>query len=176
MSDPLRPAPAGKLVLFTAAGAPDLDESGMSGDWSFVETGAQDELWPDAFGAQLMAASRLTVPFRHAGPEGFSLVTVELDPGFDLARHSHSTDCLYYVVEGELRMGRRVLGPGDGFFVPADHPYAYRAGPRGVKLLEFRNATRFDTTFHEKDMATYRARFAATLGVPDEPPGPTRRS
>ena len=24
----------------------------------------------------------------------------------------------------------------DGFFLPADHPYGYRAGPKGVKLLD----------------------------------------
>ena len=152
-----------KLVIFTGRDAPSLDESGMAGGWTFVETGAPEELWPADFGARMMAASRLTVPFRHDGPEGFSLVTVEFAPGFIVARHSHTSDCLYYILEGEIFLGRRALGPGDGFFLPADHPYGYRAGPQGVKLLEFRHATGFATTFHEKDMARYRAAADAAL-------------
>jgi len=162
-SNTSRPAAPGKLVIFTAEAAPSLDESGMAGGWTFLAEGAPEELWPADFGARLMAASRLTVPFRHAGPEGFSLVTVEFDPGFVVARHSHTSDCLYYIVSGEISLGRRVLGAGDGFFLPADHPYGYRVGPSGVKLLEFRHATGFDTTFHEKDMTRYRAEAEAAL-------------
>jgi hypothetical protein len=150
-------------VIFTAQGAPSLEESGMAGGWTFLEEGSPEELWPPEFGARLMAASRLTVPFVHEGPLGFSLVTVEFEPGFLVARHSHTSDCLYYIVEGDIALGRRVLGPGDGFFLPADHPYGYRVGPRGVKLLEFRHATSFATTFHEKSMARYRAEAEAAL-------------
>jgi quercetin dioxygenase-like cupin family protein len=152
-----------KLVIFTARDAPSLDESGMAGGWTFLEKGATEDLWPAEFGARLMAASRLTVPFRHAGPSGFSLVTVEFDPGFIVARHSHTSDCLYYILEGGILLGRRALGAGDGFFLPADHPYGYRVGPEGVKLLEFRHSTSFDTTFHEKDHARFRAEWEAAI-------------
>ena len=165
-------APAGKLAIFTAVAAPSLDESGMAGGWTFVEKGTPEELWPADFGERLLAASRLTVPFRHEGRSGFSLVTVEFDPGFLVARHSHSSDCLYYIVAGEIVMGRRVLGAGDGFFLPADHPYGYRAGPAGVKLLEFRHETSFDTKFHEKDMARYRAEAEASLTAARAAEGP----
>jgi quercetin dioxygenase-like cupin family protein len=151
------------MVIFTAAAAPSLDESAMLSEWTFSEEGSPEDLWPQEFGERMMAASRLTVPFRQQGPGGFSLVTVEFDPGFLLARHSHSSDCLYYIVEGEIVMGQRVLGPGDGFFLPQDHPYAYRVGPEGVKLLEFRHSASFDTKFHEKDMARYREKADACL-------------
>jgi quercetin dioxygenase-like cupin family protein len=140
----------------------------MAGGWTFVEPGSAEDLWPAEFGARLLSASRLTVPFCHDTAGGFSLVTVEFAPGFLVARHSHSSDCLYYIVEGEISLGKRVLGPGDGFFLPADHPYGYRAGPRGVKLLEFRHATAFDTTFHEKNMARYRDEAMAALAEPAE--------
>lgn len=158
------PSPVGKMVIFTAD-APSLDESGMVSEWSFAEEGSVEELWPQEFGERMMAASQLTVPFRQEGAGGFSLVTVEFDPGFLLPRHSHSSDCLYYIVEGEIVMGTRVLGPGDGFFVPAEQPYAYRVGPEGVKLLEFRHQAAFDTKFHEKDMARYRAKAEAALAA-----------
>jgi quercetin dioxygenase-like cupin family protein len=108
-------------------------------------------------------AARLTVPFRQQGPDGFSLVTVEFAPGYWLPRHSHSSDCLYYVVAGSLQMGARVLGPGDGFFLPAGQPYAYRAGAEGVKLLEFRHSTAFDIQITEPDIVRFSEKALASL-------------
>jgi quercetin dioxygenase-like cupin family protein len=165
-----RPAPPGKLVIFTAAAAPSLEESGMMDEPTYTRPGANETPWPAEFSERAMAASRLTVPFRQEGPGGFSIVTVEFGPGFLLPRHSHSSDCLYYIVEGELVMGTRVLGAGDGFFLPADQPYAYRAGPQGVKLLEFRHQAAFDMKIYEKDMARYREQATASLSAAQEKP------
>ncbi len=80
---------------------------------------------------------------------GMSLVWSWFGPGFDLPRHSHSADCLYFVHRGEVRMGNLVIGEGDGFFLPSDAPYAYTAGPEGVEILEFRNACSFDMRITE---------------------------
>lgn len=74
---------------------------------------------------------------------GMSLLHLWFKSGFALPRHSHDTDCLYFVVAGTLRMGTADLGPGDGFFVGADVPYTYTAGPEGVEVLEFRSAEQF---------------------------------
>ena len=60
-------------------------------------------------------------------------------------------------------MGQRELGPGDGFFLPADQVYAYHAGPAGVKLLEFRTESAFDMKVYEKDMARYREKAVASM-------------
>ena len=65
-----------------------------------------------------------------------------------VVRHSHGQDCLYFILSGEAILGNQTLGVGDGFYVPADHPYAYRAGPRGVEVLEFRSV-------HPVDGSTY---------------------
>ena len=177
-----RPAPVGKMVLFTAATAPTLEEAGMMDEPTYSDPSANEAPWPKEFAQRSMAASRLTVPFRQEGPGGFSLVTVEFGPGFLLPRHSHSSDCLYYVVAGQIVMGKRVLGPGDGFFLPADQPYLYRAGPEGVKLLEFRHQAAFDMKIYEKDMARYRAEAEASLqgtragtSVPEQCPGDADR-
>jgi hypothetical protein len=78
-----------------------------------------------------------------------SLVWSWFGPNYALPRHSHSADCLYYVVRGEAHLGNRVVGAGGGFFVPADAPYAYTAGPDGIEILEFRNATSFDMQITE---------------------------
>lgn len=71
--------------------------------------------------------------------KGCSLTHIWVGPGFPLFRHSHpgSGDCLYYVTNGELIVGRRSLGPGSGFFIPAGMPYKYTGGPNGAELLEF---------------------------------------
>ena len=71
--------------------------------------------------------------------KGCSLTHIWVGPGFPLFRHSHpgSGDCLYYVTNGELIVGRHSLGPGSGFFIPAGMPYKYTGGPNGAELLEF---------------------------------------
>jgi hypothetical protein len=78
--------------------------------------------------------------FGQSGPNGMSLVHVWFGANFPLFRHSHPKggDCLYYVVAGEITMGKRKLGAGSTFFLPNGQPYKYTAGPAGVELLEFR--------------------------------------
>jgi quercetin dioxygenase-like cupin family protein len=156
-------AAPGKMVIFEAAAAPTLEETGMMSAPSFSDPRAREALAGNDFMRRSNDAARLTVPFRQQGAGGFSVVTVEFGPGYLLPRHSHSSDCLYYIVAGELEMGARVLGPGDGFFLPAGQPYAYRAGAAGVRLLEFRHSTDFDIQITESDMARFRDKALASL-------------
>ncbi len=92
----------------------------------------------------LQAGSVVKALFSEDRPGGFSLVHASFGPGYRLPRHTHSADCLYYVVSGEAIMGSRTIGAGNGFFVRADQPYTYQAGPDGVEILEFRTETQFD--------------------------------
>ena len=64
-----------------------------------------------------------------------NLVHVWFGPNLPLFRHSHPRygDCLYYVVAGEIILGRRHLGPGSGFFVPNGMPYKYKPVLRASK-------------------------------------------
>ena len=150
-----------KLVIFHAADAPSLQEAGRSTGRTHV-TGEPIE---DFFSEAITKDCSITVPFREASPDGFSLGRLDLPPGAMLPRHSHSADCLYYVVSGEILLGSRELGPGDGFFAPAEQPYAYGAGPDGVVVLEFRHSTAYDTKFHEKDPKHFRAKAEASLAA-----------
>ena len=171
MSDVQKPAPHDKMVIFSGAGAPSLEEAAMSVGRSHVA----DEPIDDFFNEAVMESFSSAVPFRQEGPNGFSLVSLDFAPGAILPRHSHSSDCLYYIVSGGIVMGTRELGPGDGFFVPADQPYGYRAGSEGVTLLEFRHSTAFDTKFHEKDPARFRAKVEASLAeAAGHPSAPAR--
>ena len=172
MSDDQKPASRDKLVIFHGAGAPSLQEAAMSTGRSHVAGEPID----DFFSQVMVETFASSVPFRQKGPNGFSLVCLDFPPGAMLPRHSHSADCLYYIVSGGICMGKRELGPGDGFFAPSDQPYGYRAGSEGVKLLEFRHSTAFDTKFHEKDPARFRAKAEASLAEAAASPTETRRT
>jgi hypothetical protein len=87
---------------------------------------------------------------------GFSLTRVWFKKNFPLPRHSHDADCLYYITGGSLRLGDQTLRRGDGFFLPKDMPYTYRAGPEGVELMEFRTAQQFDFRFHSDNPAFWQ--------------------
>jgi quercetin dioxygenase-like cupin family protein len=75
---------------------------------------------------------------------GFSLLRLWYKSGYPLPRHTHDSDCLYYVLGGSLRLGTEELGAGDGFFIGAGVPYAYTPGPAGVEVLEFRACETFN--------------------------------
>jgi hypothetical protein len=87
--------------------------------------------------------------FEQSSRNGMSLIWSWFGPGYALPRHSHSADCLYYVLKGEVVLGRRAIAAGGGFFVPEDAPYAYTAGADGVEVLEFRSVSSFDMKITE---------------------------
>ena len=97
---------------------------------------------------------RSLVPFCHGGDTGFSIVRVYLAPGYILPAHTHNSDCLYYVLRGQAILGKRVIEPGGGFFVPSGKAYGYTAGDEGAEVLEFRHAT--TTDFHETERSPAR--------------------
>ena len=94
--------------------------------------------------------------FQEPGDGGMSLTYVWFKSGYILPRHSHDSDCLYYVLAGELQLGSRVLRKGDGMFIPADAGYTYQAGPLGVEALEFRSAGRFRFLFKNNSEAHWQ--------------------
>jgi hypothetical protein len=136
-----------RFAIFFEQGAPSLDETGMMEYKATKEAGAGSQKLLDA---GVLDGSVITQLFRHAGEDGFSLVHVWFKANYHLPRHSHNVDCLYYIVGGQVIMGSQVLGVGDGFYIPGDQVYGYRAGPDGAEVLEFRHATSFDIKVDEK--------------------------
>jgi hypothetical protein len=136
--------PRAGLRTFTNEGATYLHDAGMM-SMPTMEPDATEQFmeWVGA-GGQVVK-----VLFGDPEGSGMSLVWSWFGPGFVLPRHSHSSDCLYFVHRGEVRMGNTVVAAGDGFFLPADAPYAYTAGPDGVEILEFRGACSFDMRITE---------------------------
>jgi hypothetical protein len=86
---------------------------------------------------------------------GFSLVHLWFKKDYPLPLHSHDVDCFYYVIAGSLRLGTEQLGPRDSFFVPAQAPYSYRAGPEGVEVLEIRQVDQWSFKNHAKNPAFF---------------------
>jgi hypothetical protein len=150
MSEQQRPR---AMTFFRMGDAPTLEADGMM---STDMAGIEPTVFASFDFSQFLAGQLVRVLFKGDGPEGFSLVHARFEPGFRLFRHSHSSDCLYVVIAGEAYMGTRVLGPGDGFFVRAEAPYAYSAGPQGVEVLEFRAATSFDIKFRDRSVADWK--------------------
>ena len=99
---------------------------------------------------------QVRVLFKEPGENGMSLLHVWFKSGYILPFHSHSTDCLYYITAGELHMGAHVLKKGDGFFIPGGHGYGYEAGPEGVEVLEFRNASHFNLLFSKNPLERWQ--------------------
>lgn len=87
---------------------------------------------------------------------GFSLLHAWFKPNYPLPLHSHDSDCLYYIVAGSIQYGTESLGPRDGFFIEANVPYTYKAGPEGVEILEFRHGGTFDFVNLAKNEAFYQ--------------------
>jgi hypothetical protein len=59
------------------------------------------------------------------------------------------------VLEGVLIHGNKHMHPGEGYFTRAGATYSFKAGPAGVKFLEFRPKTNFKTVMAEDDPARW---------------------
>ena len=70
--------------------------------------------------------------------EGLRAFIMNVAPGFDTGIHSHSQDEVIYIVDGEIRMGKRVLGPQSIVFIPKDVQYQFTVGDEGVRFLNIR--------------------------------------
>ncbi len=100
------------------------------------------EATPEFFASGGSASVRL-----FSDPEGsedhcLNLIWLRLGSNYHLPRHSHTEDCLYYVVSGEVHLGNQTIRAGEGFFVPSEAPYTYTVGPESAEILEFRGTAR----------------------------------
>ena len=152
-----------KFQIYRYADAPTLAESACMTFAPFAEGIAR--LSQEAVEAGMDQGEHLRVLI---SIPGFSLTHVWFKKFYPLPLHSHDADCLYYIIAGSLRIGTETLGPRDGFFSPADMPYAYVPGPDGVELLEFRHKTNFSFVNHANGTAFWdKAKKTAETNVED---------
>jgi len=152
----MQSSPAKRMRIFRASEATDIqDHMPVVGVDDHVQTGLR--LLAEATGSYpVESGTKAVVLFCEPGDHGISLVYLWFKSGYVLPRHSHDVDCLYYVLGGELQMGTQTVRKGDGVFIPANAAYTYEAGPNGVEVLEFRNATRFQFRFQGNDDAHWK--------------------
>jgi hypothetical protein len=112
-----------------------VDQSKSGEGIRFVEIG---DVAPKEFVAQMHGDQRVGVHLRvlEWSPERFVAYT-RYDPGMMLPRHSHKSDSIVYILEGEVRVGDRLCKPGTLIVLDKS---AYIgplvAGPEGCVFLE----------------------------------------
>jgi quercetin dioxygenase-like cupin family protein len=135
-------------------------ESG-SRPWSAVRDVASDELKATMSEGELAARSRVHHP---GGHDELQMFEVALPAGAEINAHAHLEDEIIYVLEGEMRLGARTLGPGSSVYIEGDTLYGFRAGPAGLRFLNFRS--RQDTSFVAKaEFVARRSRGQGSAGT-----------
>jgi mannose-6-phosphate isomerase-like protein (cupin superfamily) len=71
-------------------------------------------------------------------PTHLQMFEAMLEPNTGPKSHAHHEDEIVFVLEGEMHFGSRVLRPGDCAHIPAYTLYSFRAGPEGLRFLNFR--------------------------------------
>ena len=120
-------------------------EFSSSDDSSFHRIG---DLVPAEMGPRL-APGELDSEYRSHHPGGedrLQLFEVRAPADAKFEAHSHDEDEIILVVEGELRAGSQVVGPGGSMYVSGGTVYSFRAGPSGLRFFNFR--PRLDATYH----------------------------
>jgi quercetin dioxygenase-like cupin family protein len=86
----------------------------------------------------------------HPGsPSELQLFEVTVEPDAVIGQHAHDEDEIIYVLDGELRLGRQVLEAGSSIYLAGGTLYSFRAGPEGLRFLNFR--AHQDQTYISKD-------------------------
>ncbi|MCB2080743.1 MAG: hypothetical protein KDE55_23975 [Novosphingobium sp.] len=61
--------------------------------------------------------------------------------------HCHSEDEVIFVIDGQMRLGQKLVGPGTALAIAADTMYSFTPGPEGLSFINFRAATPGDIQF-----------------------------
>ncbi len=151
-------AAVSKLAIFRAAAGTPLEEyKSMEAVYSPEVLAGITQLYE----AGVSDGYSSRVLFESGGTNGFSLIYAWFKGNFPLTAHLHNADCLYFVIGGELTLGKgiasEIVRAGDGFFVPAGQMYGYTAGPEGVEVLEFRSVSKFNIEYKSQPPAAWAA-------------------
>jgi len=90
------------------------------------------------------------------------LFEVRFQPGTVVNSHAHLRDEIIFVIEGSLQLGSRVLEPGSSVYVAANTLYSFRAGPHGVRFVNFRPTAGAGYVSKEEFMANRTPRDGAS--------------
>jgi mannose-6-phosphate isomerase-like protein (cupin superfamily) len=78
--------------------------------------------------------------YREGDDAHLEMFEVRVDPDYETPQHAHTNDEIIYVLEGSLRFGARMCGPGDTAYIASDTMYKFVAGDAGCRFLNFRGS------------------------------------
>ena len=104
-----------------------------------------DAVAPEVAARMSRAERDADVRIMHSNVDGLQLFEARIAANEEIALHAHAADEIIYILEGELLIGRKRLGPGASVFVAGDTLYSFRSGVAGVRFLNFRG--RSNTSF-----------------------------
>jgi hypothetical protein len=61
--------------------------------------------------------------------------------------HSHTEDEVIFVIDGQMQLGRKLVGPGTAIAIAADTLYSFNVGPQGLSFVNFRPGRPSDIRF-----------------------------
>lgn len=61
--------------------------------------------------------------------------------------HSHTEDEIIFVLDGQIRLGNKLFGPGTALAIAADTLYSFTPGPEGLHFVNFRASRPGDIRF-----------------------------
>jgi hypothetical protein len=87
--------------------------------------------------------------------------------GDEAGVHCHSEDEIIFVVEGDLRLGDRLLGPGAALAIAAEAFYSFSPGPDGLRFVNFRAGKPSDIRFKKGPAISETAYWRERLPRPE---------
>ena len=113
--------------------------------WTRVRDMGEENLPEGLSDGDLNSMFAIHEPGDERNPQLFE-VSYEPDGSVDI--HSHDEDEIIYILEGEMHFGNKVLRPGSSVFIAGGSYYGFKAGPEGLRFINFR--ARADYSFHRK--------------------------
>jgi len=106
----------------------------------------------------------LTRWYHPGGESELQMFEVTVQPNDSIDQHAHDEDEIIYVLDGELHLGSRVLTEGSSVAIRAHTLYSFRAGPNGLRFLNFR--ARQDMSYITKDEFMARRKGSDVAAAP----------
>jgi len=125
-----------------------------------------DAVAPQVAARMSRAEREADVRIMHASVGGLQLFEARIAPNEEIALHAHAADEIIYIIEGELQIGRKRLGPGASVFVAGHTLYGFRSGAAGVRFLNFRGQGNTSFITHEEYLAAQANAAPATEAQP----------
>ncbi len=114
-----------------------------------------DAVAPEVAARMSSAERDADVRIMHSIADGLQLFEARIAANEAIALHAHAADEIIYILEGELLIGRKRLGPGASVFVAGDTLYSFRSGPSGVRFLNFRGHSNTSFITREQYLAAH---------------------